>query len=117
MLLTITNSGTYQVLTFFLLIYIYIFFFFIIYLLNKIQHNSTINFTITGRKKRGKTVKKKKTNKEKIREILKFNRLTTTRRTNRKIIYNGARLLDYYKSTLIRNAQGNSGWSTYFCIC
>ena len=59
MLLTITNSGTYQVLTFFLLIYIYIFIFFIIYLLNKIQHNSTINFTITGRKKRGKTVKKK----------------------------------------------------------
>ena len=31
-----------------------------IYLLNKIQHNSTINLTITGRKKRGKTVKKKK---------------------------------------------------------
>ena len=113
MLLTITNSGTYQVLTFFLLIYIYIF---IIYLLNKIQHNSTINLTITGRKRRGKTVKKK-TNKEKKREILRFNRLTTTRRTNRKIIYNGARLLDYYKSTLIRNAQGNSGWSTYFCIC
>ena len=104
MLLTITNSGTYQVLTFFLLIYIYFYFFYIIYLLNKIQHNSTINFTITGRKKIGKTLKKK-TNKEKIREILKFNRLTTTRRTNRKIIYNGARLLDYYKSTLIRNAQ------------
>ena len=89
-----------------------------IYVLNIIQHNITINFTITGRKKGGKTVKTTNKQTSKQSEIPKFNRLTTTRRTNRKIIIdNGARLLDYYESTLIRNAQGNSGWSTYFCIC
>ena len=40
--------------------------FFIIYSFNIIQHNITINFTATGRKKGGKTVKKQ-TNKQKKR--------------------------------------------------
>ena len=63
--------------------------FFIIYSFNIIQHNITINFTATGRKKvggggGGKNSKKKK--KKKQSEIQKFNRLTATGRTNRKII-------------------------------
>ena len=56
---------------------------FLIYLFNIIQHNITINFTITGRKKGGKTVKNKQTKKAKYES---FNRLTTTGRTNRKKI-------------------------------
>ena len=59
--------------------FIYLFYYFLIYLFNII----TINFTITGRKKGGKTVKNKQTKKAKYES---FNRLTTTGRTNRKII-------------------------------
>ena len=52
----------------------------------RLQHKITMNFTITGREKRRQNSKKKKqTNKQKS-EVRKFNRLTTTRRTNRKII-------------------------------
>ena len=59
-------------------------FIFEIYLFNIIQHNITINLTITRRKKGRETVKKQ-TNKQTKSEIGKFNRLTTTGRTNRKI--------------------------------
>ena len=63
--------------------FIYLCYYFLINLFNIIQHNITINFTITGRKKGGKTVKNKQTKKAKYES---FNRLTTTGRTNRKII-------------------------------
>ena len=64
------------------------------------QHNIAINYTITWQQKSRQTSKKQTNKQSKIR---KFNRLTTTSRTNRKI-NNSARLLNYYKSTLIRNA-------------
>ena len=66
------------------------------------QHNIAINYTITWQQKSRQTSKKQTNKQSKIR---KFNRLTTTSRTNRKI-NNSARLLNYYKSTLIRNAEG-----------
>ena len=66
--------------------FIYLFYYFLIYLFNIIQHNITINFTITGRKKGGKTVKKKPDKQARKSNIRKLNRLTTTGRTNRKII-------------------------------
>ena len=53
--------------------FIYLFCYFLIYLSNIIQHNITINFTITGRKKGGKTVKNKQTNKK--REVRKFQQI------------------------------------------
>ena len=62
--------------------FIYLSYYFLIYLFNIIQHNITINFTITGRKKRRQN-SKKQTKKAKYE---RFNRFTTTGRTNRKII-------------------------------
>ena len=64
----------------------YFLFIYLFFLFNIIQHNITINLTITGRKKKGGATVKKQTNKQTKSEIRKFNRLTTTGRTNRKII-------------------------------
>ena len=54
--------------------FIYLFYYFLIYLFNII----TINFTITGRKKGGKTVKKQ-TNKQKS-EVRKFQQINNNRK-------------------------------------
>ena len=81
------------------ILFYFIYFLLIIYLLNIILY--------TGRQiKRRRNSKKinKQTSKKKC-ETRKFNRLTTTSRTSGKN-NNIALLLNYYKSTLIRNAQG-----------
>ena len=62
----------------------YFLFIYLFFLFNIMQRNITINLTITGQKKRRRN--SKKTNKQTKSEIRKFNRLTTTGRTNRKII-------------------------------
>ena len=47
--------------------FIYLFYYFLIYLFNIIQHNITINFTITGRKKRRQNSKKETNKKSEVR--------------------------------------------------
>ena len=98
--------------------FIYLFCYFLIYLSNIIQHNITINFTITGRKKGGKTVKNKQTNKKS--EVRKFQQIDNNWKNKQKN-NNSARLLNYYKSTLIRNAQGGPLISVFVkisvCYC
>ena len=67
------------------LFFIYIFIFFYLTSFNITLY--TINLTITGRKKRRRNSKKtnKQTNTQTKSEIRKFNRLTTTGKTIRKI--------------------------------
>ena len=78
---------------------------FFIYLLNIIQQNITINLSITGwQKRKPKTVKNKQTNKQEKRNT-KVQQINDNQQKKQKNNYNSVHLLNYYKSTLIRNAQ------------
>ena len=102
----------------------YFLFIYLFFLFNIIQHNIIYNKPYNNRAKKKRRSNSKKTNKQTNTqtksEIRKFNRLTTTGKTNRKI-KNSARLLNYYKSTLIRNAQGGPLISVFVkisvCYC
>ena len=96
------------------ILFYFIYFLLIIYLLNIILYTG---WQIKGRRNSKKI--NKQTSKKKC-ERRKFNRLTTTSRTSGKN-NNSALLLNYYKSTLIRNARGGPVISVFvkifLCIC
>ena len=53
--------------------FIYLFYYFLIYLFHIIQHNITINFTITERKKRGQNSKKQTNKNSEVRTFQQIN--------------------------------------------